>query len=163
MPSNLRISMEMEIRFDNRANNWLSSLTTLLIIKPVFKKQDDRFYDDLGDDEEETVVELDRRGRFKQAYEVALSTDTQGYMTRQGGITIDRSPQELTAISWAAFCTNILPAEDVLVRIQALDCQDLFERLKLAAHMLKEKKNSLKVAMKKAGIPFKGEEFDENF
>jgi hypothetical protein len=126
-------------------------------------EQDDRFYDDLGDDEDERVVELDRRGRFKQAYEVALATDTQGYCTSPGGMTIDRTPQELTAISWAAFCTNILPTEDAAPRIQALDCQDLFERLKLASHMLKEKKNHLKAAMKKAGIQFKGGEFDENF
>ena len=94
-----------------------------------------------------------------------MSTDTQGYCTTQGGggIAYDRSPQELTAISWAAFCTNILPTEDAAQRIQALDSQDLFERLKLASFMLREKKNHLKVAMKKAGIQLKGEEFDENF
>lgn len=125
--------------------------------------QDDRFYDDLGDDEDEEVARLDRRGRFKQAYEVALATDTQGYCVSQGGMTIDRSPQELTAMSWAAFCTSTIPEEDAATRIQALDCEDLFERLKIASHMLKEKKNRLKKAMEKAGIPFEGEEFDEDF
>jgi hypothetical protein len=116
----------------------------------------------LGDDEEEVKV-LDRRGRFKQAYEVAMATDTQGYCLSKGGMTIDRTPQELTAISWAAFCTSLIPEEDAATRIQALDCDNLFDRLKLASHMLKEKKNRLKTAMEKAGIPYKGEEFDEDF
>lgn len=126
-------------------------------------EQDDRFYDDLGDDEFGDVVELDRRGRFKQAYGIALSTDNQGYTMGQGAVAVDRSPQELTAISWAAFCTDIMATEDAAFRIQALDCDNLFDRLKLAAHMLKEKKRRLKAAMKEAGIQFKGEELDEKF
>ncbi|KAG7337881.1 hypothetical protein IV203_025929 [Nitzschia inconspicua] len=125
-------------------------------------KLDDRFYDDLGEEEDE-VTQLDRRGRFKQAYNVALATDTQGYCLSQGGTSYDRSPQELTAISWAAFCTSTIPEEDAATRIQALDCEDLFERLKLASHTLKEKKKRLKKAMEKAGIRFEGEEFDEDF
>ena len=68
-------------------------------------KLDDRFYDDLGDDEEEDVAQLDRSGRFKQAYEVAMSTDTQGYCVSDGS-TIDRTPRELAATSWAAFSTS---------------------------------------------------------
>eukprot|EP00980_Cylindrotheca_fusiformis_P011918 scaffold2830_cov131-Cylindrotheca_fusiformis.AAC.39 len=67
-------------------------------------KLDDRFYDDLGDDEEE-VSELDRKGRFRLAYNVALSTDTQGYVS--AAVDVDRTAQELTAVSWAAFCTNV--------------------------------------------------------
>jgi hypothetical protein len=126
-------------------------------------KLDDRFYDDLGDDEEEDVVELDRRGRFKQAYQVALATDTQGYCVSEGSDTVDRTPQELAAISWASFCTNILPGEDAAARIQALDCDSLLERLKLASLILREKKNNLKAEMKKNDIKFKGEEFDEDF
>lgn len=106
---------------------------------------------------------MDRRGRFKQAYNVALATDSQGYYLSQGANTVDRSPQELTAVSWAAFCTSTIPEEDATTRILALDCGDLFERLKLASQMLKDKKNRLKSAMEKAGIPFEGEEFDENF
>jgi hypothetical protein len=78
-------------------------------------------------------------------------------------MTVDRTPQELTALSWAAFCTNLFAQEDAAMRIQALDSDNLFERLKLASHMLKEKKNQVKAAMEKAGIPFKGEEFDEDF
>mmetsp|Transcript_102239 Transcript_102239/g.295821 ORF Transcript_102239/g.295821 Transcript_102239/m.295821 type:complete len:350 (-) Transcript_102239:1743-2792(-) len=124
-------------------------------------KLDDRFYDDLGDDEED-VLELDRRGRFRQAYSVALETDTQGYCLPKSS-DIERTPQELTALSWAAFCTNLLPEEDAAFRIQALDSDDLFERLKLGSHMLREKKNLLREQMKKAGLKFKGGEFDEDF
>ena len=124
--------------------------------------QEDRFYDDLGDDEDDEVSELDRRGRFRQAYQIALATDTQGYCISQGS-NIERTPQELTALSWAAFCTNVIPDEDATFRIQALDCDSLFDRLKLASHMFREKKNQLKKQMEKAGLKFKGEEFDENF
>jgi hypothetical protein len=75
---------------------------------------------------------------------------------------MERTPQELTAISWAAFCTNLLPEEDATFRIQSLDCDNLFDRLKLASHMLRQKKNQLKQQMEKAGLKFQGEEFDED-
>jgi hypothetical protein len=57
----------------------------------------------------------------------------------------------------------VLPEEDAAFRVQALDCENLFDRLKLASHMLREKKNQLGQKMKKAGLKFKGEEFDEDF
>jgi len=126
-------------------------------------KLEDKFYDDLGDDEDDEVAELDRKGRFSQAYNVALSTDTHGYCVPKSS-KVDRSPQELTAVSWAAFCTNTLPEEDASFRIQALDAEDLFERLKLASHMLREKKKLIRRMMEKAGLKFKGEDdFDEDF
>jgi Lon protease-like protein len=125
-------------------------------------KFEDRFYSetDNDDDEEGEEVELDRRGRFKKAYEVAYATDTQGYQVTQA--TGDRSPQELTAISWAAFCTDLLPEEDATYRIQALDCDNLFDRLKLAAQMLRSKKERIREKMEKAGLKFRGDE-DEDF
>lgn len=55
----------------------------------------------------------------------------------------------------------MLPGEDASFRVQALDCDDLFDRLKLASHMLREKKEMLRQQMKKAGLKFKGEELDE--
>jgi hypothetical protein len=146
--------------------------------------KDDRFYDGDGDGDNDSVsdstdsdstdsddededddsddTDLDRRGRFRKAYNVALSTDTQGYCV-SGSKGLERTPQELTALSWAAFCTDLFPDEDASFRIQALDCEDLFERLKLASHMLREKKNKLKQQMKTAGLQVKGEEFDEEF
>jgi hypothetical protein len=88
-----------------------------------------------------------------------MATDTQGYVSSQDGS--DRSPQELTALSWASFTTELIPEDDTTFKIQALDCDDLFERLKLASHMLRAKKADLRDKLKKAGINFKGEGFEE--
>ena len=92
---------------------------------------------------------------------MALETDTQGYRVSESAALTERSPQELSASSWASFCTNILPEEDASYRIQAMDCENLFDRLKLASHMLREKKHVLKKEMEKAGLKFRGEDFDE--
>jgi hypothetical protein len=122
--------------------------------------------DDDGDDTvEEKEVFMDRLGRFQQAYETALTTDTQGYRIRDDTSTTtssDRSAQELTAMSWAAFCTDLLPEEESTYRIQAMDADALFDRLKLASQMLREKKARLRVKMRKAGIKFRGEDLDED-
>lgn len=94
-----------------------------------------------------------------------MSTDTQGYCVATNK-DLERSPQELTALSWAAFCADLFPEEedDATFRIKALDSASLFDRLKLASQMLREKKNQLKSQMEKAGLKFKGgEEFDEEF
>ena len=94
-----------------------------------------------------------------------MQTDTQGYCVVAGGggngdgdgsSVYERSPQELTAVSWAAFCTSLLDEEDATYRIQALDSDKLFDRLKLAGHMLKEKKEKLKSRLEQAGIKFRG-------
>lgn len=64
----------------------------------------------------------------------------------------------MTAISWAAFCTEILTEIDATFRIQALDCDNLFERLKLASHMLRQKEGQMKAKLKKAGLPLSEED-----
>jgi hypothetical protein len=121
---------------------------------------DDHYEDEEGDEgEEETEGTIDRRRRFRRAYEIALATDTQGYQvastTIAAAAAADRTPQELTAISWAAMCTELLPeAEDAFVRVQALDCDSLLERLKLAAGLLRKKKAKLRLRMEKAGSKF---------
>jgi hypothetical protein len=93
---------------------------------------------------------------------VALETDTQGYFLPSHNVTDTYTPQEMTAISWAAFCTEILPEIDATFRIQALDCDNLFERLKLGNLMLKQKEKQLKEKLKKAGLPLRGEEGSED-
>ena len=72
--------------------------------------------------------------------------------------TVDRTPRQLSALSWAAFCTEMLPEEDATFRIQALDCDNLFERLKLASHMLRQKETALRAKMEKAGLRLKGDD-----
>jgi len=115
--------------------------------------------DDDGDDDDDIFI--DRRKRFRRAYEVALQTDTQGYQVVTGQGTNDRTPQELTAISWAAFCSELLPEEDAPFRVQALDCDTLFDRLKIASAMLRRKKKLLRSRMEKAGLKLSGEDMDD--
>ena len=82
-----------------------------------------------------------------------MNTDTQGYQViAQQSSVVERSPQELTAISWAAFCTEVYAEADALYRIQALDSASLFERLKLALQLLKQKEKDIKVKLKKSGL-----------
>ena len=137
------------------------------IVLLLLFSQDDRFYqngteeddddDEDDDDEDDDVTFADRRRRFQKAYQVALSTDTQGYCVASPNQmkTTERTAQELTAISWAAFCTEIFP--DATYRIQALDADQLFERLKLASHMLRERKTDLRLLMKDAGLTLKSD------
>jgi hypothetical protein len=102
--------------------------------------------DDLDDD-----TELDRRGLFQQAFQVAMETDSQGYLS--SAITEERSPKELTALSWAAFCTDeTMDLEVATFRIQALDETKLEERLKLASTMFKGKKSGLEAKLKNVGL-----------
>ena len=66
-------------------------------------------------------------------------------------------------MSWAAFCTELLPQDVATYRIQALDCDVLLDRLKLAAYMLRQEKSKVRRRMKKAGLRLVGEdELDNN-
>lgn len=69
--------------------------------------------------------------RYKHAYGVALEEDR---VTKHES----RAVQLLTAISWAAF-TSVEDPELDHYRVKALDWEFLFERLKLAQYMLREK------------------------
>ena len=135
---------------------------------------DDEDEDDDDDDEDEST---DRTLRFHKAYEIAKSTDTQGYMTKSTTSTntqnqttqYERPVQDLTALSWAAFCTDekteddgAVPLNAATYRIQALDCADLFDRLKLASYMLREKKEELQRQLGTAGVEFKQSDDDLN-
>lgn len=78
--------------------------------------------------------------RYKQAYGQALESDTTQYELR----TI----QLLTAISWAVF-TALDDPEFQHYRFRALDWDNLYERLKLAQYMLREKELRLRgISMK---------------
>lgn len=133
-------------------------------------KLEDTFYedgDDDGDDEEEEEggidaddAFVDRRKRFRRAYEIALETDTQGYQTATG--PSERTPQELTALSWAAFCSELLPDTDAPFRVQALCSETLFDRLKVASAMLQRKKKLLRARMEKAGVRLSREDLDDS-
>ena len=90
-----------------------------------------------GDDDDDDVPT--RLERYREAFEQALESDSQGYMLSSSSQS-QRSVQELTAISWAAFATEAVDDLDAQFRVQALDTDDLVERLKLGLFLLNEKR-----------------------
>ena len=59
-----------------------------------------------------------------------------------------RSVQDLTALSWAYFSTEDNSVDILAHRLQALECTDLCERLRLALVMLLEKSSALKKTLR---------------
>ena len=130
--------------------------------------------------ESEYFLNDDINGQFQFAFHQALNSDTQGYTIMACGTSsspsstsldeVDntnnnkkrlhknsflspsetlRSVQHLTALSWSAFC--IAPM-DVTYKLQALDCDDLFDRLKLAAYALRELRSKMEAKVALLGI-----------
>lgn len=145
----------------------------------------DSEYDDEEDDEEEDVdyTNADRLTLFREAYQIAKATDTQGYTisAQTSPEESERSAQDLTAISWAAFtsfpkhykeehplkkstssASTTAVDENINYRIQALDTDDLFERLKLASYMLREEKAELQAKLALAGLKYKRLDDDDS-
>jgi len=137
-------------------------------------QEEDDDNDDESNDEEDNDAEynLDRTGRFRRAFHIAKSTDSQGYISSKDEASSQRSLQELTAISWAAFQSDRLLEDDedvlfamnengqlvasseVLFRIQALSSSSLEERMKLALQYIQQKKLELKQSLEKLGIKY---------
>jgi hypothetical protein len=107
---------------------------------------------------------VDRVTQFETAFESAKESDNQGYILQPSTATdnlsssnkndnVLRTPKDLTAISWAAFCTgepdNI---QRQAIQIQALDMTNVIQRLQLASAMLREEQMSLKAKLALAGI-----------
>lgn len=137
------------------------------------ENDEDTDVDDDDDDDDE--FELDRTARFRRAFEMAKSTDTQGYIhsaSSSDGDSSQRSVQDLAAISWAAFQTDrvheddsggggvigeggqLVASSDVLFRMQASACVNLADRMKLALEYYLEKKAELKESLEKVGIKY---------
>ncbi|KAI2509196.1 hypothetical protein MHU86_5206 [Fragilaria crotonensis] len=89
-----------------------------------------------GDDDDDAPTRVER---YQEAVQQALESDSQGYMLSSSSQS-QRSVQELTAISWAAFATEAVDDLDAQFRVQALDTNDLVERLKLGLFLLNEKR-----------------------
>eukprot|EP00581_Thalassiosira_minuscula_P002442 CAMPEP_0183736074 /NCGR_PEP_ID=MMETSP0737-20130205/48442_1 /TAXON_ID=385413 /ORGANISM="Thalassiosira miniscula, Strain CCMP1093" /LENGTH=493 /DNA_ID=CAMNT_0025969989 /DNA_START=61 /DNA_END=1542 /DNA_ORIENTATION=- len=142
--------------------------------------EDDKYDDEEEEDEDEeddllddptNDDNLDRLAQFQKAFQHAKETDTFGYVVQPTTAIDDlsqteyikqqtsstatniRTPKDLTAISWAAFCTgdknNI--QRDVM-KIQALDMSNVMQRLQLASAMLREEKKKLAAKLALAGI-----------
>ena len=123
------------------------------------KEDDDDIYND--DDSNDVGSVIDRRTRYYNAFENAKNCDTQGYISQ----TIDtkntsiRTLKDLTAISWAVFCTST-DSEDIsladvaqynVFKIQALDNTNVLQRLNLGAAMLRMEKKKLKAKLAVVG------------
>ena len=118
--------------------------------------------DDDDDDEDESTEgstdydeKMDRVAQFQKAFDNAVETDTFGYKTikLQSEQAAIRTPKDITAISWAAFCTGDKSnMQREVMKIQALDMTNVLQRLHLAAAMLMEEKKKLRAKMALAGI-----------
>ena len=109
-------------------------------------------FDDLLDDDENENDEIAPyfKMRFEEAYNEAYKYDTQGFVvSNTSSSSFERSARELAAISWASFCVGEITLTE---KIQALDCDNLFDRLKFAAHALREKKNMLAAKLAISGL-----------
>ena len=124
---------------------------------------DDDDDDDEEDDDEDESAEgstdndekMDRVAQFQTAFENAVEIDTFGYKTikLQSEQAAIRTPKDITAISWAAFCTgDTSNMQREVMKIQALDMTNVLQRLHLAAAMLMEEKKKLRAKMALAGI-----------
>lgn len=143
--------------------------------------EDGAVSDDEGEEEEEEEEEelsedeldddaLDRVVQFEKAFEDAKQSDTFGYVLQPSNAVDDlsqrtrrpntvRSPKDLTAISWAAFCTgssNDLQRD--VMKIQALDMTNVMQRLQLASAMLREEKKKWTAKLALAEIKDTGKE-----
>ena len=130
--------------------------------------------DDDDDDDDDDAVALDRMGRFRRAYELAKETDAQGYIssTEADNSSENRSLQDLSAISWAAFETErlheddedagivvgadgqLLASSDTLYRMQALASTGIMDRMKLALTCLHNKRVEINKALKEVGLKY---------
>jgi len=100
--------------------------------------------------EEDDDHDLDRNGRFQEAFLVAKNSDSQGYMVSASSPETERSIQDLTAISWAVF-SAMRDCASSAVRIQALDTTDLLSRLHIALYVLREKRKDLEAKIALVG------------
>ena len=116
------------------------------------------------DEDEDDLDVVDRVAQFETAFESAKESDTQGYILQPSTATdnlsssnkndnVLRTPKDLTAISWAAFCTGEPDnVQRQAIQIQALDMTNVIQRLQLASAMLREEQMSLKAKLALAGI-----------
>ncbi|KAL3789971.1 hypothetical protein ACHAWO_002025 [Cyclotella atomus] len=103
----------------------------------------------------------DRRSRYFKAFEDAKIADTQGYISQNidpSKSTTIRSLKDLTAISWAVFCTDDVTQmseqdeiQHNVFKIQALDHTNVLQRLNLGAAMLRMEMKKLKAKLALAG------------
>lgn len=127
-------------------------------------ENDEEEEEDDDDEDEDDLDVVDRVTQFETAFESAKESDNQGYILQPSTATdnlsssnkndnVLRTPKDLTAISWAAFCTGEPDnVQRQAIQIQALDMTNVIQRLQLASAMLREEQMSLKAKLALAGI-----------
>jgi hypothetical protein len=146
------------------ASNIENTMITLASLEHKLHVSEDKDYgfeEDITEGDENDIVRKDINEQFQYAFHQALNSDTQGYtMARSSTLPSSlssssflykglRSVQQLTALSWSAFCISPM---DVSYKLQALDCNDLFDRLKLAAYALRELKQETEAKLALLGV-----------
>ncbi len=115
---------------------------------------DDEDYDDEDDeddfdsDDDESDNDDSERNSLQRAFELAKATDTQGYRISSSSQEQIRSIQDLTALSWAYFSTELDAQESLSYRLRALEIVDLSDRLKLALVMMMERRSKLRATLR---------------
>jgi hypothetical protein len=122
------------------------------MIEADIESMDDEYSSDENedDDHEEEDNDMDsRKSRFQESLRVALATDNQGYKLLPSQLDCDgRSLKDLTALSWAYFCSEDNSADILSYRLRALEITDVCERLKLARTMMIELRSELRNILK---------------
>ena len=115
------------------------------------------------DDDDDDDDDLDPISKFRNSYLSAKESDYNGYTTTSSSDENHRSIQDLTAISWAAFCVFDSSERENLItyRIQVLDSTRLLDRLYMGIYILREKRKELEEKL--ALVKKKEQRDNENF
>ncbi|KAL7428509.1 hypothetical protein ACHAXM_001297 [Skeletonema potamos] len=132
-------------------------MVTLSSMEHKLKEINDKKKKEGGDDfsfSPEVVSKQDDNVENNQGYILQPTTATDNLSSEKIAL---RSPKDLTAISWAAFCTGSKDGsknsiQRQAIQIQALDMTNVIQRMQLASAMLREEQNSLKAKLALAGI-----------
>jgi len=134
------------------------SIPNLLLVLLLNDDDDDDDDDDDNDDFLDDNEEENPKRLFEKAFQIAKSSDTQGYTIQLSSTTetaeadVDatsknaknRSIQDLTALSWAYLSKDVWDEEEILkYRLQALNINNLLDRLILVYKMLLEQRGKL--------------------
>ncbi len=83
-------------------------------------------------------------------------------MTNADSNNIDKSIQDLTALSWAYFCSENDPLDIISYRLRAIESVDVCERMELALSMMKERKAKITKMLGDTTIDTRNNDEDED-
>lgn len=168
----LELEQKIESLGDDVQGEFIESEATLRrkLLEAELEIDGDEEDDDEEDDDEDESDEYDERKMLERAFQLAKSTDTQGYRissstpesTSSSSEAMMRSIQDLTALSWAYFSTDPEPQDLLSYRLRALEIVDLSDRLKLALVMMMDRRSKLRAALRESEDTRRGWDDDED-